>query len=582
VLAVLLVKIGFDLLKPWPMKVLVDYVLNGDPVPPRLAAALAWLPGAATREGLLAWCVLATLVLFLAGWALGVLGAFASIAFGQRMVFDLAADLFAHLQRMSLRFHARRSVGDLIRRVTGDCGFVSIIVKDALLPAFAAVFTLVSVFLVMWRIDWALTLLSMSVLPLMVVAFRAYARPMEQRARVQDDADGRVYEVVEQTLSAVPVVQAFGRADDADLRFGRATSDTLAATLAVTDVQLRFKILVSLATAVGTATILWVGTHRALDGAVTVGSMLVFLSYLGSLYEPLNTMMYSSSTLSEASGGAGRVFEILHADREVSDAPGAAPLPKVRGHLRLEGVTFGYDPDRPVLNDVTLEARPGETVAVIGPTGAGKSTLVGLIPRFFDPWAGRVTIDGHDVRDVQLASLRRQVSVVLQEPFLFPVSLAENIAYGRPDATREQVEAAATAANAHAFISRLPQGYDTIVGERGATLSGGERQRVSIARALLKDAPVLVLDEPTSALDGETEQLLLRALERLMEGRTTFIIAHRLSTIRNADRIVSLEGGRVVEQGTPADLLAAGGLYRRLLDASLGIEATSPDSPRSA
>jgi ATP-binding cassette subfamily B protein/subfamily B ATP-binding cassette protein MsbA len=295
-----------------------------------------------------------------------------------------------------------------------------------------------------------------------------------------------------------------------------------------------------------------------------VGSILVFLAYLRAFYDPLNALMYAPSALHFVAGSARRVMEVLEAEREVAERPGAAPLARARGQVALQGVTFGYEPGRPVLRAVDLEARPGETVAIVGPSGAGKSTLVGLVPRFYDPWAGRVLLDGADLRDLRLADLRAQVALVLQEPFLFPVSVADNIAYGRPQASRAEVEAAAEAANAHAFIAALPDGYDTVVGERGATLSGGERQRLAIARALLKDAPILVLDEPTAALDAQTEALLLQALERLMAGRTTLIIAHRLSTIRRADRIAVLDGGALAELGTHAQLLAAGGLYATL------------------
>jgi ATP-binding cassette subfamily B protein/subfamily B ATP-binding cassette protein MsbA len=316
-----------------------------------------------------------------------------------------------------------------------------------------------------------------------------------------------------------------------------------------------------LTTAVGTAATLWVGAHHVLDGRLSVGSVLVFLSYLGSLYGPLESVMYTPSTLQGAAGSARRVLEVFAIEPEVRDQPGAAALPRSRGQVTLDDVRFGYEPDRPVLRGISLEVLPGQTVALVGATGAGKTTLVSLVPRFFDPWSGRVLIDGHDVRQVQLKSLREQIALVPQEPFLFPFSLAENIAYGRPGASQAEIEAAAKAANLHEFISRLPEGYATKVGERGATLSGGERQRLSIARALLKDAPILILDEPTSALDVETEKLLLEALRRLMDGRTTLLIAHRLSTVRHADRIVVLKDGHVVETETHVKLLGRAGLY---------------------
>jgi ATP-binding cassette subfamily B protein/subfamily B ATP-binding cassette protein MsbA len=569
VLTTLLLKTGFDVLKPWPMKVIVDHVLEAKPLPGWLKGGVDFF-GAVTAQQLLWVCLIATAVFYVGGWALGVATNLANINFGQRMVYDLAADLLGHIQRLSLRFHSSASVGDLIRRVTSDCSCIAVIVRDAGMAFVAAVINLGVMFAIMWRINPPLMVTSLAVLPLLILALKLYMKPMEQRAYRQQEAESKIYEVMEQTLSAVPVVQAFGAEAREEARFREATSKTLKATLSVTSVQMQFKILMGLATTLGTAGILWLGTNQALSGKVTVGDLLVFLSYLSSLYGPIESIMYSPATLQGASGSARRVLEVLERDHDVQESPTAHSLETARGQVVIADVTFGYKAERPVLQGVNVEALPGQTVAIVGPTGAGKSTMAGLLARFFDPWSGKVMLDGHDLKELKLADLRKQVGMVLQEPFLFPRSIAENIAYGRPGASLEEIEAASKAANAHEFIVQLPEGYQTVIGERGATLSGGQRQRLSIARALLKNAPVLILDEPTSALDAGTEALLLEALERLMAGRTTFIIAHRLSTIRNADKIVVLEKGRVAETGTHAELFEGRGLYWRLHTAHVG------------
>lgn len=566
----LLLRVALDVLKPWPMVFLIDYVLRGQAMPPLAARLVEALPGAPTPSTLIGWSVAATVLVFLLSWLAGLSATYSNISLGQRLTYDLAGDLFSKLQQLSLHFHARKSVGDNIRRVTGDCGCAAIIVKDALLPAISSVISLVLMFGILFRIDAKLTLLAVAVVPLIALAFGRYARPMMDRSYEQQETEGRIYDVVEQTFSAIAIVQAFGCEGVNKRRFAGTTHDTLAATLTLTRVQLQFKILMGTATALGTAAIIWVGAQHAWAGTLSVGAIVLFLSYLGSLYAPLEALAYTSSTIQGAAGSARRVWEVLQTESRVKDKPGARALQLASSGVQFENVSFGYEPGRPVLQNISLQANPGETIVLVGMTGAGKSTLVSLVPRFFDPWEGRVLVDGQDIREVRLKTLRQQIGIVLQESFLFPITVAENIAYGVPHATQEQIEQAAHAANAHDFISRLPLKYDTTIGERGGTLSGGERQRVSIARALLKNVPILILDEPTSALDVETEGAVMEALGRLTRGRTTFIIAHRVSTIRWADRIMVLHEGQLVESGTHKELLARGGRYAHFYELQSG------------
>jgi len=569
-----------NLLTPWPMKILVDNVLQGRPLSPSFAAAISWLPEARSREGLLGLAIGGTFAVFLLGWGINLARSYASITFGRQLVFDLSADVFAHLQRLSLRFHRRMPVGDLMRRATNDCGAASTIVKDALIPSVSSVLTLVSMFLVMYRLDATLTLLTLGVIPLMLIALRMYSKPMLEKSYAQQEAEGRIYALVERSLSAIHVVQAFAAEKQTERKFRRSRREILRTALDATHVQLKFKVLIGVATAAGTAGILWVGGSHALDGTLTIGSLLVFMSYLRSFYAPLQTLAYAPATVQNAAGSARRVVEILEHEPEVAERAGATDITVQHGNLRIENVTAGYEGERPILSGISAEVGKGEMLAVVGRTGAGKTTLVSLIPRFLDVWEGRVTIDGIDVRDFTRRSLRRQVAVVPQDVFLFPRTVAENIAYGRPDATRAEIEDAARAAQADDFIRRMPLGYDTVLGERGATVSGGERQRIAIARALLTRAPILILDEPTSALDVEREARLVQALEEIRGDRTIIVIAHRLSTVRSATKVIVMEDGRIVEEGSPAELLALSGRFARFHE--LQSELAANDGEREA
>src|SRR5215813_3332534 len=552
--------IGLEVLHPWPTKLLVDQVLGQQPVPPQLNRLLELLPGPHGSTGLLLWVCVGTVKLYLATTLVSMIYTYASIGFGQKITFDLGADLFLHLQRLSLLFHSRHEVGDMISRVTGDTYCLEDMVNSALLPQLQSVITLVTMFVILWHLEPKMTVLSLGVVPFLILVTRIYAKPLKDRSRERRDLEGHMMSVVEQALGAIPAVQAFTREEMEYARFRNYAAKTVTAYQRSTSAKSWFNLSVGLITSTGTALIMYLGARYVLESRITVGTILVFLSYLGALYDPLDTIISTASTWQYVSALTDRVTEILDIPAAVRDARDSVEV-RLQGHVVYEGVTFGYEQDRPVLHKISFETQPGDLVAIVGPTGAGKTTLVSLLLRFFDPWSGRVIIDGQEIRRLRVRSLRQQVAIVLQDPFIFPISVAENIAYGRPEATRDEIVAAAVAASADDFIQRLPEGYDTVIGEKGATLSGGEKQRLSIARAFLKDAPILILDEPTSALDARTESLLLGALDRLMKGRTTFIIAHRLSTIRNVGRILVIEKGRIVEQGRHSELIARKGLY---------------------
>ena len=563
-------EVPLQVLAPWPLKLIVDNALAGQPLPGWLSGTLLGLAGGGSREGEIGWLLGAMVAMGALTVTLELVQSWLSIGVGQRLVYALAADVFSHLQRLSLSVHARTSVGDSLRRVTGDCGCVATIVRDCALPGVMALGTIAIMFGVMLTVQPVLAGLSLAVIPLLWLAVRRYDSAIADRGYDHAEAEGAVYECAERSLAAVPIIQAFHAEESAEREMRGAYEVVMSTTIASTAAQFKLKVLTGLAIAAGTGAILLVGAWQALDGRVSVGTLLLFVAYLGSMYSPLETIIGAVAHARESAGSARRVREVLDAVPDVRDRPGArefAPLRSKGVEIRFENVTVGHEPGRPVLHEITLSIGAGEAVGLVGATGAGKSTLASLVPRLLDPWQGRVVLDGVDAREVTLRSLREHVAIVPQESLLFPTTLAENIAYGRPDADRDRIESAARAAGAHDFIAALPAGYDTVVGERGATLSGGERQRIAIARALLKDAPVLVMDEPTSALDAASEAAVVDGLGRLRGGRTVLVIAHRLSTLRAVDRIIVLAEGRVVERGTHAQLLAAGGVYAALWNA---------------
>jgi ATP-binding cassette subfamily B protein/subfamily B ATP-binding cassette protein MsbA len=552
-------------LMPWPLKILVDYALGDAGVPPIIRSSLDDFSLSPSPLLLIMAAGVASLGLFVVNSALEVSLTWYWSAAGQRMVYDLAEDLFRRLQRLSLLFHSTHPVGDSLSRLTGDTWSVFSVAQALLITPAQSLFTLLTVGLIAWQMDPVLTLLSLIFSPVLAISAVFFGNHLRRRARRNREAQSSLMAFVHQTLTALPVVQAFGTELRNRHRFQHLSRDAITRSQRSVLLRNSYGLINGLTMTAGAAIVLYAGGQRVISGTLSVGSLLVFVAYMQSMQRAIESLLNTYGNLKSAEASADRVLEVLDCDQEVRDIPGAVVLPAHRrsdaGRIRLEHVSFGYQPGRAVLHDINLEVQPGETIALVGPTGGGKTTLVSLIPRFFDPWQGRVMLDGKDIRDIELASLRKQVSLVLQDPFLLPLTAAENIAYGRPEASREEIMAAAAAANADEFIQQLPDGYDTPLGECGATLSGGQKQRLAIARALLKDATILILDEPTSALDAETEALLLQALERLMHGRTTFIIAHRLSTIRNADRILVLDKGSVAEIGTHQELIAANGRY---------------------
>ena len=550
-------------MQPWPMKILVDNVLGTVPLPTSVESLFGRTGLSTGREMLLLLVVASGLFLFVLNTALDAVTIWGWTVLGRRMVYGVSEELFSRAQQRSLVHHARTPIGDTIVRVTGDPWAVQNVLETLIFTPTQALLTIAAMLFFMVQLDPFLTVIAFGAAPVVVAASTLTGRSLRSVAEVRRRIEGEINAHVQQTLSGIPVVQAFSQEDREHLRF-RSFADAAIRAQQRSTLIGGLNSLASGLVATGTnALVLWIAAVQVLEGGLTIGGLLVFSAYLATLQGQIRTLAGIYPSLQSLSARAQRIHDALCTPPEVADSATAIVLPPVRGEIVFDKVSFAYDEDRPVLRGISFRAEPGETVALVGHTGAGKSTLVSLIPRFFDPTSGRVLIDGYDVRSVKLASLRRQVALVLQEPFLFPVSVAANIAYGRPDADMAEIEAAARAANAHEFISRLQDGYDTVVGERGGTLSGGERQRLSIARALLKNAPILILDEPTSALDAETEHLVVEALQRLMSGRTTIIIAHRLSTVRRANKIVVLREGAVEEVGTDEVLIRRGGIYAR-------------------
>ena len=549
---------AFELLKPWPLQIIIDYVLGGKAAPSGSpVGSLLSLPAPV----LLVVACAGIVVVHLGAGALTLLHNYTTIRVGQNMVNDLRSDLYAHLQRLSLAYHSRQRVGDLMYRITADSFAVQTMIMNGVLPILSAVILLGGMLIVLFPMDPVLTLLALTVVPILFVVISVFNRKIVEVATEVRDADARVYSLVQWGMAAIKVVQAFTKEEEEHRRFMGASRESLRATLRMYNWQTLYSGAVSVVIAGGTAVVIYAGARAVMSGTLTLGQLIIFISYLAQLYDPINKITQSWGLIAGARVGATRVFEVLETEPDLKSGSRQFPPQGARGDVAWRDISFRYRPETPVLKDIDLSIGAGTKVAIVGPTGAGKSTLLGLLPRFFDPTTGSVLIDAVDVRQYQIASLRRQIGMVLQPPLIFPLSVADNIAYGRPGADHTAIENAARSARIHDMVAGLPEGYQTQLGEAGVVLSEGEKQRITIARALLRDAPILILDEPTSALDVETEALVMAAIERLMEGRTTFIIAHRLSTVRRCDLILVLRDGIIAEQGTLPELLRRGGIF---------------------
>jgi ATP-binding cassette subfamily B protein/subfamily B ATP-binding cassette protein MsbA len=561
-------------LTPWPLKMLVDCALGDQQTPAWVARSLGIAGLQPTTTALVAVAAIASLVVYLLGSIVNAGLSFGWTAAGQRMVYDLAGDLFARLQRLSLLFHGKTPVGDSLSRLSGDAWCVYTVCEGALVAPIQHILTLALVGGVAWRLDPRLAAVAFCVAPLLGASAYFFGRRLRKQTKINREAQARLTSFVHTTLGAIPLVQAYTSETRNVTTFHRLADEALRSTRRGSVLKQAYTVVNSAATTLGTAIVLYLGGRHVLSGTMTLGSLLVFLAYLRTIQGASQGLLSVYGSLKGVEPSIDRVTEVLDVEVGVRESATAQALPPCRdkgAEIQWENVSFGYEPQTAVLSDVTLSVKPGQMLAVVGPTGAGKSTLVSLIPRFFDPWSGRVAIDGQDLRTVKLSDLRARVSIVLQEPFLLPLSVADNIAYGWPGAGRDEIVAAAVAANADGFIRALPLGYDTVIGERGASLSGGERQRLAIARAILKDAPILILDEPTASLDAQTEASVMGALERLTQGRTTIVIAHRLSTVRRADAVAVIQDGRLAEFGTHEELMRQDQLYRKLNELQFGL-----------
>jgi ATP-binding cassette subfamily B protein len=553
---------GAALLEPWPLKIVLDNLLPHHPLPGWMTPVAAWLGNGPLA--ILYLAVSAVAVIAVAGACCSYANTRLTSTVGQWVMHDLRRTLYHHIHRLSLAEHDGKRTGDLIGRVTKDIESVQDFVTSALLGIVTNVLTLAGIIAVMLYLNWRFTLISLSIAPVLFLVVYGFTRRIKQASRDVRKKESELVSMVAEVFSSIRVVKAFAREDYEEARFERQSLENVETALRARTLKMLLSPVVEVIVAIGTCLMLWYGARMVIAGDLTAGALVVFLLYLGKMYKPMRDLSKMTDTVSKAGVGFERVREVLETEGGVRNRRHARAARPFKGAIAFEHVSFGYASGQTILDDVSFAIAPGQVAAFVGPTGGGKTTVVNLIARFYDPVSGTVRIDGTDIRDVTIRSLRDQISFVLQDTLLFQATVWQNIAYGRPEASRAEIIRAATLANAHEFIEEMPAGYDTEVGERGVTLSGGQRQRIAIARAVIRNTPILILDEPTSGLDVQSEQVVFEALDRLMQGKTTIVIAHHLATILRADTIFVVKEHRLAERGTHAELMAGGGFYAEL------------------
>jgi subfamily B ATP-binding cassette protein MsbA len=564
-LAAVAAETAASLLEPWPLKIVLDSVLQIKKVPSWLTHVVSSTVGQ-DRLAILQFAALAVVLIAV----IGAVGTYVEkeviTAIGQRIMHELRRIFYWHVQHLSMSYHDHKRTGEVISTVTTDIDAIQSAMTSGVLNALYYTLTLLGMMAVMFYLDWRFTLIALSVLPALLLVVYTSTRRIKKAAREVRKKEAEMVSTLQEVLSSIRVVKAFGREDYEQRRFEAESQESVDLTLKARDIKAKLSPIVEIIVACGTALVLWFGARQVMNEVLTPGALIVFFLYLGKMYKPIRELSKMTDTYSKAMVGWGRINDFLAIDLQVHDLPGARPAPTFKGAIDFENVTFEYLPGRPALKQISLKIQPGQVAALIGPTGSGKTTLISLIPRFYDPQSGAIKIDGLDIRKYRRKTVGRQISFVLQDTLLFRAPVWRNIAYAKPEATRGEIVRAAELANADEFIRGLPQGYDTLIGERGATLSGGQRQRIAIARAIIRDAPILILDEPSTGLDAASERLVLEALDHLIARRTTIMVAHRLATVRNADVIFVLQDGAIIERGAHQELLAAGGLYAKLYE----------------